>query len=213
MKVLHIVPSAFNYFDEVRKSVFELVGNLEEFGLDNYVFTLQYSTVNKRLEKEVEVQSKNKMSFEKIYNKEGFEEKLDWADIIHLHTPFLGMGKNILAYKKKHPQKKLLVTVHKNLQYIDFFTIIIWLYNRWYLNKIIEKADFVCAEDETIFEKTTGKKLRKDDKKFISLNYLINFINKDSPLLTEKLKDLKIKGPQSQEAVAYAELYRILNGE
>lgn len=213
MKILHIIPSAFSYFEVIRKNSFILVDGLNDMGFENYIFTLQYSAVNKRMEKEVKEQTKNKMNFEKIYSENEFEEKMDWADIIHLHAPFLGMGKKILNYKEKNPQKKLVITVNKNLQYVDFFTIIIWLYNKWYLNKLIQKADFVCATDETVMEKTVGNRIKKDDKKFVPLNDLFDFINKNNPLLSTELKNIKIKGEQLQNAVAYGELYRILNGE
>lgn len=213
IKILHIVPAAFDYFEEIRKEAFLLVDGLSELGFENYVFTLQYEAVNKRLEKKVQGETKGKMGFEKMYNITEIKQKMDEADIVHLHTPFLGMGKKILEYKKNNPQKKFVVTVHRGLQYVDFFTIIIWLYNNWYLSKIFKIADFVCATDEDVFEKQGGFSKLQDKKKFVPINNFINFINENNPALTEKLGELKINNSQTHSALAYGELYRILHGE
>lgn len=213
LKILHFVPSAFEYFDNIRKEAFTLIDSLGELGFENYVFTLQYSTVSKRLEKEIKEKTKDKMGFEKIHTMEEVEDKINEADIVHLHAPFLGMGKKLLEYKKKYPQKKFIVTVYRNLPYVDFFTIIIWLYNSWYLKRILNICDFVCASDEQVFKEARGFSMLKDEKKFVSIINLINFINDNNPSLAEKFGEVKIKTPQFQNALAYGELYRLLNGE
>lgn len=213
IKVLHIVPSAFDYFEKIRKEAFLLVDSLNELGFDNYVFTLQYQAVNKRLEKKVQGETRGKMGFEKIYNIGEVKDKMDEADIIHLHVPFLGMGKKILEYKKNNPQKKFIVTVHSGLPYIDFFTIIIWLYNGWYLSKIFAIADFVAVENEEIFKKSGGFSKLKDEKKLVLINNFINFIKDNNPTLTEKFDELKKNDSSTYSALAYGELYRLLRGE
>lgn len=213
IKVLHIVPSAFDYFEKIRKEAFLLVDSLDELGFDNYVFTLQYEAVNKRLEKKVQRETKGKMGFEKIYNIAEIKDKMDEADIIHLHVPFLGMGKKILEYKKKNPQKKFIVTLHPGLPYVDFFTIIIWLYNSWYLGKMFAIADFVAVENEDIFKKAGGFAKLKDEKKLVLINNFINFIKENNPVIEGKLDELKKNDLPTYSALAYGELYRILRGE
>ncbi len=213
IKVLHIVPSAFDYFEKIRKEAFLLVDSLDELGFDNYVFTLQYEAVNKRLEKKVQRETKGKMGFEKIYNIAEIKDKMDEADIIHLHAPFLGMGKKILEYKKNNPQKKFIVTLHPGLPYVDFFTIIIWLYNSWYLGKMFAIADFVAVENEDIFKKAGGFAKLKDEKKLVLINNFINFIKKNNPVIEGKLDELKKNDLPTYSALAYGELYRILRGE
>ena len=212
MKILHFVPSAFEYFDEIREGAFKLIDGLDELGFNNYVFTLQYSAVSKRLEKEVKKESKGKLGFEKIHNLEEVEAKMAEADVIHLHAPFLGMGKKLLEFKKKFPQKKFVVTVYEDLPYTDFFTIIIWLYNSWYLKRILNVCDFVCADDEQKFREARGFSILKDGKKFVSINNFINFINENNPSLAEKFGGMT-KNPYFQKALAYGELYRLLHGE
>ncbi|HNU96132.1 MAG TPA: hypothetical protein PKH95_01870 [Candidatus Magasanikbacteria bacterium] len=213
IKVLHIVPSAFDYFEKIRKEAFLLVDSLDELGFDNYVFTLQYEAVNKRLEKKVQRETKGKMGFEKIYNIAEIKDKMDEADIIHLHAPFLGMGKKILEYKKKNPKKKFIVTLHPGLPYVDFFTIIIWLYNSWYLGKMFAIADFVAVENEDIFKKAGGFAKLKDEKKLVLINNFINFIKENNPVIEGKLDELKKNDLPTYSALAYGELYRILRGE
>ena len=213
IKILHFIPSAFEYFEDIRKEAFALIDALNELGFENFAFTLQYEAVNKRVKKEVSGKTRGRMNFEKIYNEKELEAKLDEADIIHLHAPFLGMGKKLVLYKQKYPRKKFVITLYRDLPYVDLFTIIIWLYNGWYLRKLMGVADFVCAKDESIFKKAGGFSMLKDDKKFMSITDLVNFINNNNPALAEEYSGLDIKGPQLHNALAYGELYRILHGE
>ncbi|HRY36383.1 MAG TPA: hypothetical protein P5230_00670 [Candidatus Magasanikbacteria bacterium] len=213
MKILHIIPSAFEYFGDIRKQAFALVENLGDLGFENYVFTLQYGVVGKRLETEIDQITKGKINFEKIQNQEDVDEKLAEADIIHLHVPFMGMGKKLAVYKEKNPQKKIVITVYQNLPYVDFFTIIIWLYNSWYLRKLFNLADFVCAENERVFKDCGGFSLLRDEKKFVPINDFINFIKENNPSLAGQFRGPEKNGPEIENALAYGELYRLLNGE
>lgn len=213
MQILHIVPAAFEYFEDIRKEAFDLVDSLNSLGYDCEIITLQYSAVSKRLEKQVAQETKQRMQFEKIYNDTELKEQMDKAEIIHLHVPFLGMGKKLLKYKQDNPQKKFIITFHQNLPYTDFFTIIIWLYNSFYLRRLVNLADFVVAENEQIFRQGGGFSYLKDLKKFVSLDNFIDFIIKNDPNLTERLNSFKLDKSNIHTAVAYGELYRLLSGE
>ncbi len=213
MKILHIVPSAFEYFGDIRKQAFSLIEGLDDLGFENYVFTLQYDIVGKRLQKEIGETTGGRMKFEKIQNQDDVEKKLAEADVIHLHAPFMGMGKKLKIFKENNPQKKFIVTVYQNLPYLDFFTIIIWLYNSWYLRKLFNLADFVCAENDKIFRSIGGFSMLRDEKKFVPINEFINFIKENNPSLAERLSGPEKFGPQTENALAYGELYRLLGGE
>ena len=213
MKILHIVPSAFEYFGEIRERAFDLIEGLSELGFDNYVFTLQYGTVTKRFQKEVAAKTGGGLGFEKIHGPQEIDEKMEQADIIHLHAPFLGLGRKLLIFKTKHPEKKIIVSLYRNLPYTDLFTIIIWMYNNWYLKKLVNLADYVCAEDEQILKSFGGSNMLKDLNKFISLTNFINFINETNPSLAEEAQGLTLSGPQLQSCLAYGEIYRMLSGD
>ena len=47
MRVVHIVSTAFNYFDDIRNAVFKIVDGLQEKGVSQEIFTLQYSEPEK----------------------------------------------------------------------------------------------------------------------------------------------------------------------
>ncbi len=213
MKILHIVPAAFEYFEDIRERAFDLVDDLNQLGFDSEIVTLQYSAVSKRLEKKVAQETKKRIGFEKIYSGEELSEKIAKADVVHLHAPFLGMGKKLLKYKREHPQKKFLITLHRNLPYVDFFTIIIWLYNGFYLKRLMNVADFVVAENEQVFRAGGGFSYLKDLRKFVPMDNFSGFILENNQSLTEKIDALKLNKQNLYMAVAYGELYRLLSGE
>jgi len=213
MKILHIVPTAFEYFEKIRSEAFGLVDDLNNLGFACEIITLQYSAVSKRLKSRVAEESEERIGFEKNYGDKELADKLDKADIIHLHAPFLGMGKKLLKYKREHKEKKFLITMHANLPYSDLFTIIIWLYNGFYLKRLMNEADFVVAENEQIFRAGGGFSYLHDLQKFVPMNNFTDFILENNPGLTEKIDNLKLNKPDLYAAVAYGELYRLLSGE
>ncbi|MDO9509874.1 MAG: glycosyltransferase family 4 protein [Candidatus Magasanikbacteria bacterium] len=213
MKILHIVPTAFEYFENIRKEAFGLVDSLGQLGFDVDIITLQYDAVSKRFQNKIAQETKERIGFKKIYSKDELVEKIEEADIVHLHTPFLGMGKKLLKYKKEHPQKKFIITLYQNLPYSDLFTIIIWLYNNYYLRRLMNVADFVIAENEQIFRSGGGFAYLKDLNKFVSIENFKIFLLESNPRLIENINNLKINKTNLHTAVAYGELYRLLGGE
>ena len=47
MRVIHIIPSAFEYFDDIRSQAFRLLDGLNKLGVETEAFTLQYGSTNK----------------------------------------------------------------------------------------------------------------------------------------------------------------------
>jgi len=213
MKILHIVPTAFEYFESIRKEAFDLVDSLGQLGFEVDIITLQYGAVSKRFENKIAQETKERIGFEKMYSGDELFEKMEKADIIHLHTPFLGMGGKLLKYKREHPQKKFVITLYQNLPYIDFFTIIIWLYNNYYLRRLMNVADFVVAENEKVFRSGRGFAYLKDLNKFVSMENFNAFLLESNPHLTENINNLNINKQNLYTTVAYGELYRLLSGE
>ncbi len=213
MRILHIVPAAFEYFEVIRKEAFDLADSLNALGFESELITLQYSPVSRRFEKKVAEETKKRVNFERNYSEDEILEKFNQHDIIHLHIPFLGMGKKILKFKKNNPQKKFVITLYENLPYVDFFTIIIWLYNSYYVKRLINLADFVVAGSEQIFRRSGGFSYLKDEKKFVPLDSFVEFILENNFDLTKKINNLKLNKSNIHTAVAYGELYRLLGGE
>lgn len=45
MRVVHIIPSAFDYFDDIRSSAFALIAAEGKQGVESEALTIQYGTV------------------------------------------------------------------------------------------------------------------------------------------------------------------------
>ncbi|EKD42976.1 MAG: hypothetical protein ACD_72C00515G0006, partial [uncultured bacterium] len=47
MRVLHIIPSAFDYFDDIRSEAFKMIDAEIEMGIDAEAMTLEYGAPTK----------------------------------------------------------------------------------------------------------------------------------------------------------------------
>ncbi|OGH88482.1 MAG: hypothetical protein A3J93_04430 [Candidatus Magasanikbacteria bacterium RIFOXYC2_FULL_42_28] len=149
MKLTHIIPSAFEYFDDIRDRAFSWVEALNNLGVEVDVFTLQYggkppitvreevATVapSRNYEKTASVQAMTKIMATKITRKE--------PEIIHLHTPFLGGGGEIFKFIKSRPNAHLVVTHHRPVKFVDLISVYIYFYNRYYLPEFFTLADAI----------------------------------------------------------------------
>ena len=181
MSVLHVVPSAFDYFSDISSDVWQWVNKLNKKGIDTDVFTLQYGTVPFWDEDEkAKKNSKKKKSTARSYSgtvsiNEAIE---DWEqyELIHLHCPFLGAAAKILRFKALHPDIPLVVTIHRGTPIVDLIALGIKCYNSYYLPKIIKVADAVWYKYKENRGNLTDDQIVKD------------FINIYSQLLTDKSK-------------------------
>lgn len=149
MKITHIIPSAFEYFDDIRDRAFSWVEALGDLGVDVEVFTLQYGgkppaevrqevaavAPSRTYEKTVPVQTMTKIITTGLTPKE--------PEIIHLHTPFLGGAGQILDFIKSRPNAHLVVTHHRPVKFEDLISVYIYFYNHYYLPKFFTLADAI----------------------------------------------------------------------
>ncbi len=148
MRILHIIPAAFNYFDDIKAEAFKLVENLHKLGIETDVFTLQYggnpsskSSMDSIRESAPSRQFVGMVGGEKIT-----DEFVDY-DIIHLHCPFFGAANKILKWKMSNPKIPFVVTYYRDIESTDLFAWIIKWYNSYYLPKIFAVADIVCQKN------------------------------------------------------------------
>lgn len=139
MKVVHLVPAAWDYFDDIRDAVFGLIGKEIKLGLASEAITLQYNQTTPRQAKEISSRLPG-LSYRGGMSGKGLAVALDEFDLVHLHCPFLGAAKDIIAWKKSRPDKPLLVSVHRPVRIVDFFSLIIAAYNTFYQPKIFSLA-------------------------------------------------------------------------
>lgn len=140
MKILHIIPAAFEYFNDIKDRAMALVDQERRAGLDSSAFTLQYGTVGKSDHRQAR-QVAPTLSFTGLFGKNQVLEEMKEADLIHLHTPFLGMAKDILKWKKENSAQPLMVSYWRKTKTNDLFSFFLKIYNHIYLPKI-----FLCAD-------------------------------------------------------------------
>lgn len=142
MKVIHIIPGAFDYFNDIRSEAMELVDSQRELGIDAEAFVLQYSSVGNKQKKDVKHKTPN-LEFVEMLNSTLFIESLSNYDVIHLHCPFLGLANKIIAHKKLNLEQPLVITYYRKVLTIDMFSFFIMCYNKYYLPKIFKLADAI----------------------------------------------------------------------
>ena len=163
MKILHIIPSAFDYFDDIRAAAFSLVGKLPEYGIEADAFTLQYGGASREERGEVAAKAPSQR-FLGLNSVAELIATLSEYDLVHAHCPFLGAAGKIIAWKKEHPQIPLVATFHRRVATQDFFSLGIVWYNRYYLPKLFQLSDVVAAPSEQMFLKNFGAALMAKGK-------------------------------------------------
>lgn len=165
MKVLHIIPAAFDYFNDIRAAAFSLVGKLPDLGISADAFTLQYGSASR--EERGEVASKAPAQrFLGLNSVAELTAAMNDYDLVHAHCPFLGAAGKIIAWKKEHPEIPLIATFHRRVATPDFFSLGIVWYNRYYLPRLFALADAVTAPSGQVFQKNFGTALMSKGKFF-----------------------------------------------
>lgn len=164
MKILHIIPSAFNYFDDIRSEAFAWVEEENNFGLESEVITLEFGSTTKQEQAEIKVSAPTRQFIgqEPITQN---AQSWDRFDIINLHCPFFGAAGQIIKWAQARTDKSLVVTYHSDFRTPDFFSLIIKLYNIYYLPKIFSLAKAICFLTNRRRQSMGGIRIVKDDKK------------------------------------------------
>lgn len=142
MKVIHIIPSAFEYFDDIRARAFKTVSEQNSLGIAADAFTLQYGSVSRGEKAGINAAAPH----QHYLGQSSFSQlvyRLADYDAVHLHTPFLGGAGALVKWKRAHPDIPLLASYYRPVKIVDGFSVFIWLYNRFYLPKIFALAQNV----------------------------------------------------------------------
>jgi hypothetical protein len=201
MKVLHIIPGAFNYFDDIKAEAFKLVENLQRMGVDCETDVITYGTWTKREEGAVTAVAPS-VVFDSM---ETIPETLDRAtefDVVHFHAPFLGAAKLFIDWKKNFSNQSLIVTYYRRVKISTLFSIFIYFYNNYYLPKLFASADFVTCSDDDAFKQAGGWRFLKDVNKFMVVD--------SSATLGGKSVDYGISRDELSDDEAIAYKYAVL---
>lgn len=173
MKVLHIIPSAFNYFDDVRSEAFAWLEIENSFGLESEAITLEFGQTTKKEKEQVgSVAPSHKFIGQQSMSQNA--KSWDQYDVINLHCPFFGAANQIISWAQSGPDKNLVITYHNDFRTPDFFSLIIKFYNLYYLPKVFSVAKTVCFLVNRRRQSSGGIRTLKNDKKAFILGQISN---------------------------------------
>ncbi len=144
MRVVHIIPSAFEYFDDIRSSAFALIAAEGKEGIESEALTIQYGTVTAKERRGVQTTAP-KHSFQSLSSSSQAFLKLAEFDIVHIHCPTLGVARQLIAWKKSHPTIPFVITWHRSPRWSDLFSLFIMGYTAWYMRRLFPLASAVVA--------------------------------------------------------------------
>ncbi|HLD60929.1 MAG TPA: hypothetical protein VJA27_02235 [Patescibacteria group bacterium] len=158
MRVIHIIPSAFNYFDAIRAEAFQLVENLDAIGVENDVFTLQYGAQSKTKQEQTEIEVQVSSGSSRTYSGQvSFGEvvgTLASYDVVHAHAPLFGGAGKIIEWKKANPGVPFLVSYYQPVGASDLFGFLVRWYTIYYLPRLFKAADIVtCDSIDELYRK------------------------------------------------------------
>jgi hypothetical protein len=141
MKILHIIPAGFNYFDDIKKNAMELAEKQKERGFTVEAFTIQYHGFTAK-------QSANTfkntplMIYSGVFKEQDVMSQLSGYDIVHFHAPFFGIiGKICRMLKHERQNYKIVISYWRNPIISDIFSIFIFIYNRYYIPILSSLSD------------------------------------------------------------------------
>ncbi|MCX6782091.1 MAG: hypothetical protein NTW66_03170 [Candidatus Magasanikbacteria bacterium] len=207
MNVIHIIPSVFDYFDDIRDSAMALAERERDFGINAEAYTLQYGTVS-RNEQAVTAYKTPTMKFSGLFSGSYVISELDAADVVHLHAPFMGLAGDLIKWKKER-NIPLIVTFYRNVNIRDLFSLLLSLYNRYYLPKIINLADLVIASTSDTCKKLSVCSKISGTGKLRILSELVSGSENENIHLTLDKNTIKLS-TADVEARAYISVYNHL---
>lgn len=164
MKVIHIIPSAFDYFKDVREKAMNLVEAERGLGVDAEAYTLQYGPVSSKQKGEVR-EAAPSIGFISMNSSAALVDDLKNYDIVHLHTPFLGMAGSILKWKISNPARMFVITYWRDVRVNDIMSAFITLYNRIYLPRLFLLSDtLIFHGNEAEKNSIAGRRMAKSAK-------------------------------------------------
>lgn len=186
MKVLHVIPNAFDYFADIHAEAFKILEAENDFGIEADAITLEYGGVTRKETFEVKKVAPSR----KYIGQESIEKNIqawDNYDIVNLHCPFLGAAGKILQWQIEHPEKFLVITYHHDFQTPDFFGYLIKLYNYYYLPKLFKVAHVVNFFADRHDLSRVGIKMLNNDEKIAVLGLPPESTDIHNPSIAEDL--------------------------
>lgn len=144
MKVVHIIPAAFDYFDSVKARAFAWIDKMSKYDLELEVLTVQYSTNSSQSDASGKTKSDRRKYMGVISGQAGMAN-LSQFDLVHLHCPMLGGAGDVLKWLREESRPPLICTYHPAIKFPGVFGWLIRCYNQYYLPKLLVQADIVTV--------------------------------------------------------------------
>lgn len=176
MRVIHIIPSAFEYFDDIRAEAFEMVDELNRQNITADAFALQYGahSAQKKTDEE-QIESGEKKPTDIMRKYVGMASGADALatlpdfDIVHLHCPFLGGARAIIKWRLEYPGQPFVISYYHPVPFTDLFSVFVRWYNNYYLPKIFKLSNVVFCDTFEQFTAGAGERYLRGEKKLVAL--------------------------------------------
>ncbi len=175
MKIAHIVCTYPPYYGGMGNVVFNLANELSTLGHEVEVLTPGFYENKEIRDREVEpvknhvpelteqidyvtrltprIQYGNAAYLPQIQN------ELDRFDLVHLHYPFFGTANLVRRWKKKHPEKPLVITYHMDTRSPGWKGLFFKYYAKFWLPKILSTADKLLVSSFDYLENSDAAEL------------------------------------------------------
>lgn len=183
MRVIHFVPSAFEYFEDIRSNVFHIVEELDKEEVNSEIITLQYGAPT-QTSKQAAAEQEVKRSYKGTMPTPELLESLSRFDIIHFHVPLLGFLGKFIKWKKLHPEARVVVSYYRPVRYDDLISWFVKWYNQHYLVQLNASAEAIIHFSNRGFKSLTAK-MRSEALVFNAQKFV-------SEPLYEKNKELQL---------------------
>lgn len=181
MKVLHIIPAAFNYYDDIKAAAFGLAETELSMGIAVEAYTMQYQAPSRgdQTETEVVVLPGSSRKYDGTVSLNSIGKEINTFDVVHVHVPILGGLKTVLNWKRANPKLLLLVTVYRESKTPDFFSLILLIYNRIMLAKLFKQADFIGCESLSVIKAFYDRMAAPVAERVLEIDTSTNLFGKD----------------------------------
>ncbi len=207
MKIAHIVSTYPPYYGGMGNVVFEMASRLSLRGHTVEVFTPEYKRANAGKEEKSEFEKredfarrlKAPIQYGNAAYLPGLSRELDTCDIVHLHYPFFGTASLVSKWKKRNPDKPLVISYHMDTQAGGVKGLVFKLYAKWFMPNILASADVLTASSFEYIEASDAREIyTRTKEKWIELPPGVDierFVPREKPLFLFERYDLDQEKP------------------
>ena len=201
MKIAHIVCRYPPYYGGMGNVAFEMAQGLQARGHDVVVYTPDYFSSSEirdvddpsgdhdtSLQKTIDQVKRltPSVSYGNAARLPQLKIELDKFDLVHLHYPFFGTAHLVAQWKKKHPDKPLVLTYHMDARSTGWKGLIFRYYAKYVMPRIVTAADVVHVSSLDYIQSSDARYLyTQTPEKFFPLPFGVNgnrFFPGDKPL-------------------------------